>query len=84
VLTQAAAVLAAWIGCYELLLGAGLEVARPWLNLASSATLRFLLAMLLGGIWFGYWMRQEVLQLTHLLMMVWILLHSVVLNVRWS
>lgn len=40
--------------------------------------------MLLGGIWFGYWMRQEVLQLTHLLMMVWILLHSVVLNVRWS
>ncbi len=29
VLTQAAAVLAAWVGCYELLLGAGLEVRGP-------------------------------------------------------
>ena len=84
VLTQAAAVLAAWVGCYELLLGAGLEVARPWLNLALSATVGFLFAMLLGGIWFGYWIRQEGLQLTHLLLMVWILLHFVVLNVRWT
>jgi len=84
VLIQAAAVITVWVGCYELLLGAGLEVALPWLNLALSATLVFLLAMLLGGIWFGYWIRQEGLQLTHLLLMVWILLHFVVLNVRWS
>ncbi|MNJ81791.1 hypothetical protein D3C77_807820 [compost metagenome] len=54
------------------------------MNLALSATLGFLFAMLLGGIWFGYWIRQEGLQLTHLLLMVWILLHFVVLNVRWS
>lgn len=84
VLIQAAAVLTAWLGCYELLLGAGLELALPWLNLALSATLGFLLAMLLGGIWFGYWIRQEGLQLTHLLLMVWVLLHFVILNVRWS
>lgn len=83
-LIQAAAVLTAWVGCYELLLGAGLEVALPWLNLALSATLGFLLAMLLGGIWFGYWIRQEGLQLTHLLLMVWILLHFVMLNFRWG
>ncbi|MFK0270321.1 DUF2165 domain-containing protein [Pseudomonas asiatica] len=84
VLIQAAAALTAWVGCYELVLGAGLEASLPWLNLALSATLGFLLAMLLGGIWFGYWIRQEGLQLTHLLLMVWILLHFVVLNVRWG
>ena len=64
VLIQAAAALTAWVGCYELVLGAGLEASLPWLNLALSATLGFLLAMLLGGIWFGYWIRQEGLQLT--------------------
>ena len=84
VLIQAAAALTAWVGCYELVLGAGLEASLPWLNLALSATLGFLLAMLLGGIWFGYWIRQEGLQLTHLLLMVWVLLHFVVLNARWS
>ncbi|MDR0209348.1 MAG: DUF2165 domain-containing protein [Pseudomonas putida] len=84
VLMQAAAVLAAWIGCYELLFGAGLELARPWLNLALSAALGFLFAMLLGGMWFGYWIRQEGLQLTHLLLMAWVLLQFVVFNVRWS
>jgi len=57
---------------------------KTGIDLALSAALGFLLAMLLGGIWFGYWIRQEGLQLTHLLLMVWILLHFVVLNVRWS
>ncbi|MCL8040922.1 DUF2165 domain-containing protein, partial [Pseudomonas aeruginosa] len=50
---------------------AGLEAARPWLNLALSAALGFLFGMLLGGLWFGYWIRQEGLQLTHLLLVVW-------------
>ena len=56
---QVAAVVTAWTGCYELLFGAGLEAARPWLNLALSAALGFLFGMLLGGLWFGYWIRQE-------------------------
>ncbi|MBB4820711.1 putative small integral membrane protein [Pseudomonas alcaligenes] len=81
---QAAAVLAAWAGCYQLLLGTGLEPARPWLNLALSATLGFLFAMLLGGLWFGYWIRQEGLQLTHLVLVIWVLLDFVVLNLRWA
>ncbi|QRY77375.1 DUF2165 family protein [Pseudomonas sp. PDNC002] len=80
---QGIAVLAAWTGCYFLLLGAGPEAARPWLNLASSAALAFLFAMLLGGLWFGYWIRQEGLQLTHLVLVVWVLLGFVILNVRW-
>jgi len=84
VLIQAVAVLAAWTGCYGLLLGDGLEAARPWLNLALSAALGFLFAMLLGGLWFGYWIRQEGLQLTHLALVVWVLLDFVVLNIHWS
>ncbi|WP_152224266.1 DUF2165 family protein [Pseudomonas sp. SCB32] len=84
VLIQAVAVLAAWMGCYGLLLGDGLEAARPWLNLALSAALGFLFAMLLGGLWFGYWIRQEGLQLTHLALVVWTLLDFVVLNIHWS
>ncbi|MCF4989867.1 DUF2165 family protein [Pseudomonas gessardii] len=39
--------------------------------------------MLLAGLWFGYWIRQEGLQLTHLLLVVWMLLGFVVLNLRW-
>ncbi|MFV3370940.1 DUF2165 family protein [Pseudomonas sp. NY15435] len=84
VLLQALAALAAWTGCYELLLGAGLDAARPWLNLALSAALAFLFAMLLGGLWFAYWIRQEGLQLTHLVLVIWVLLNFLVLNLRWS
>lgn len=84
VLMQLVAVATVWVGCYELLLGAGLEAARPWLNLALSAALGFLFAMLLGGLWFGYWIRQEGLQLTHLALIVWALLNFVILNARWS
>ena len=43
----------------------------------------FLCGMLLGGLWFGYWIRQEGLQLTHLLLVVWVLANFFVLNVRW-
>ncbi|MDH1010078.1 DUF2165 domain-containing protein [Pseudomonas nicosulfuronedens] len=84
VLLQTLAVLAAWTGCYHWLLGGELEAARPWLNLALSAALAFLFAMLLGGLWFGYWIRQEALQLTHLVLVVWVLLNFLVLNLRWS
>ncbi|CAM2827203.1 Predicted small integral membrane protein [Pseudomonas gessardii] len=83
ILLQAGAVLTVWIGCYALLWGTGLEAARPWLNLALSAALGFVMLMLLAGLWFGYWIRQEGLQLTHLLLVVWMLLGFVVLNLRW-
>ncbi|MFR0692874.1 DUF2165 family protein [Enterobacterales bacterium AE_CKDN230030158-1A_HGKHYDSX7] len=83
VLLQMVAVATAWTGCYHLLLGEGLEPARAWLNLAASAALAFLFAMLLGGLWFGYWIRQEGLQLTHLLLVVWVLAGFVVVNGRW-
>ncbi|MCS8237450.1 DUF2165 domain-containing protein [Pseudomonas aeruginosa] len=43
-----------------------------------------LFGMLLGGLWFGYWIRQEGLQLTHLLLVVWVLANLFVLNVRWN
>lgn len=84
VLLQAMAALAAWAGCYELLLGGDPDAARAWLNLALSAALAFLFGMLLGGLWFGYWIRQEGLQLTHLVLVIWVLLNFLVLNLRWD
>lgn len=72
------------VGGYLLLLGGGLEAARPWLNLALSMALASLFAMLLGGLWFAYWIRQEGLQLTHLMLVIWVLLNFLVLNLRWS
>ncbi|CAI8888855.1 MULTISPECIES: DUF2165 family protein [Pseudomonas] len=81
---QVAAAATALIGSYALLIGAGLEAARPWLNLALSAFLGFTFAMLLGGLWFGYWIRQEGLQLTHLVLVLWALLAFVVFNVQWA
>ncbi|TEH70030.1 DUF2165 family protein [Pseudomonas aeruginosa] len=61
-----------------------MEAARPWLSLVLSAALGLLFGMLLGGLWFGYWIRQEGLQLTHLLLVVWVLVNFFVLNVRWN
>lgn len=81
---QVAAVVTARTGCCELLFGASLEAARPWLSLVLSAALGLLFGMLLGGLWFGYWIRQEGLQLTHLLLVVWVLANFFVLNVRWN
>ncbi|CAM3970934.1 DUF2165 family protein [Pseudomonas wadenswilerensis] len=81
---QVVAAVAALIGTYVLLIGTGLESARPWLNLALSAFLGFSFAMLLGGLWFGYWIRQEGLQLTHLVLVLWALLAFVVFNVQWA
>ncbi len=77
---QLAAALAAWAGSYHLILGDGLVLARPWLNLALSAFSAFVFAMLLGGLWFGYWIRQEGLQLTHLVLSVWALLAFFLFN----
>ncbi|QBF27340.1 DUF2165 family protein [Pseudomonas tructae] len=80
---QVAAAVTALIGSY-LLLTDSTELARPWLNLALSAFLGFTFAMLLGGLWFGYWIRQEGLQLTHLVLVLWALLAFVVFNVQWA
>lgn len=40
--------------------------------------------MLLGGLWFGYWIRQEGLQLTHLALVVWVVLSFMVFNLQWG
>ncbi len=40
--------------------------------------------MLLAGSGSAYWIRQEGLQLTHLLLVVWVLANFFVLNVRWE
>ncbi|NWC92832.1 MULTISPECIES: DUF2165 family protein [unclassified Pseudomonas] len=77
---QVVAAVAAWAGSYQLVLGDGLAAARPWLNLALSGFSAFVFTMLLGGLWFGYWIRQEGLQLTHLVLLVWALLAFALFN----
>ncbi|WP_229477159.1 DUF2165 family protein [Massilia rubra] len=62
---------ACWTGAYALAIGGDLPGARPALNLAMSSFAAFLFAMHLGGMWFGYWIRQEGLQLTHIGLLVW-------------
>ncbi|MDN2717614.1 DUF2165 family protein [Janthinobacterium sp. SUN120] len=69
---QLLAAIAAWTGV-ALLLGASLTQALPWLNLALCAMAAFLLLMHLGGLWFGYWIAQESLQTTHLVLLLWTL-----------
>ncbi|KAF1032019.1 MAG: hypothetical protein GAK37_00610 [Pseudomonas sp.] len=77
---QVAAALAAWTGTYQLTFGAGLGAARPWINLALGGFSAFIFAMLLGGLWFGYWIRQEALQLTHLVLLAWAIAAFVLFN----
>ncbi|MCX7293191.1 DUF2165 family protein [Janthinobacterium sp.] len=67
---QLLAAIAAWTGV-ALFLGASLMAALPWLNLALCAMATFLLLMHLGGLWFGYWIAQEGLQTTHLVLLLW-------------
>jgi predicted small integral membrane protein len=62
---------ACWIGACTLIVGGDLAAARPSLNIAMSGFAAFLLAMHLGGLWFGYWIRQEGLQLTHIGLLIW-------------
>lgn len=77
---QVFAALACLVGTYQLLVGGDLAAARPWLNLALSGFAGFIFAMHLGGLWFGYWIRQEGLQLTHLALLIWVSLAFFLFN----
>lgn len=79
---QAGAALAAWTGV-TLFLSGSLPAALPWLNLALCAMAAFLLLMHLGGLWFGYWIAQESLQTTHLVLLLWTLALFFLFNLRW-
>lgn len=79
---QLLAAIAAWTGV-ALFFGASLTQALPWLNLALCAMAAFLLLMHLGGLWFGYWIRQEGLQLTHLVLLLWVLAAFFLFNLSW-
>ena len=78
---QLAAAIAAWTGL-ALFLGGGLPAGLPWLNLALCAMAAFLLLMHLGGLWFGYWIAQEGLQSTHLVLLLFTLSLFFLFNAR--
>lgn len=77
---QLAGAIAAWTGV-ALFPGGGLPAALPWFNLALCAMAAFLLLMHLGGLWFGYWIAQEGLQTTHLVLLLWTLALFFLFNV---
>ncbi|KAB8057529.1 DUF2165 family protein [Janthinobacterium sp. FT14W] len=79
---QLLAAIAAWTGV-ALYLGASRMDALPWLNLALCAMAAFLLLMHLGGLWFGYWIAQEGLQTTHLVLLLWTIALFFLFNVRF-
>lgn len=81
---QVVAAAACWAGCWQLLIVGDLGAARPWMNLGLSAFTAFLLAMHLGGLWFGYWIRQEGLQLTHIALLVWAVAAFFLFNTPWA
>ena len=78
---QLGAAIAAWSGV-ALLFHDGLAAALPWLNLALCAMAAFLLLMHLGGLWFGYWIAQEGLQSTHLVLLLFTLSLFFLFNAR--
>lgn len=80
---QASAAAACWAGCYQWFVGADQAAARAWLNLGLSCMAAFLLAMHLGGLWFAYWIRQEGLQTTHVLLLAWTVLLFFLFNLPW-
>ena len=81
---QLGGAIAAWSGV-ALFVGGGGAIgdALPWLNLALCAMAAFLLLMHLGGLWFGYWIAQEGLQTTHLVLLLWTLALFFLFNARW-
>ena len=80
---QASAAVACWAGCYLWVVRGDPAAARVWLNLALGGMATFLLAMHLGGLWFAYWIRQEGLQATHLLLLGWTVLLFFLFNLPW-
>jgi hypothetical protein len=71
-LVMVAAALLLWASVlswsFVLVGGATPDAARGWANLGLAAFVGMGFMLTLGGLWFGYWMRQEVLQATHLIL----------------
>lgn len=81
---QIVAACAFWAGAWPLLLSDDLAAARPWLNLGLSAFSLLLFAMHLGGLWFGYWIRQEGLQQAHISLLLWTVAAFLLFNLSWA
>lgn len=78
-LLQLAASIAAWTGVICFFSG-GLPAALPWFNLALCGMAACLLLMHLAGLWFAYWIAQEGLQTTQLVLLLWTMALFAVFN----
>ncbi|WP_020167307.1 MULTISPECIES: DUF2165 family protein [Methylotenera] len=83
-LLQIIAALSFWIGSYKLVIACDLTAAQPWLNIALASFSACLFTMHLGGLWFGYWIKQEGLQLTHISLLIWTLAAFFLFNISWN
>jgi len=72
-LLQCVAAAALWTGCALWAVHGTRMPALPWFDLGLTALSAAVLAMLLGGLATAYWIRQEALQQTHFLLLLWIL-----------
>lgn len=72
-LLQGIAAAALWVGCAVWVWHGTRELALPWLDLGLAALSAAVMAMLLGGLATAYWIRQEALQQTHVLLLLWML-----------
>ncbi|WP_174429805.1 DUF2165 family protein [Burkholderia metallica] len=72
VLLQALTAIAMWGGVWLLLSTTPPHAAAlPWLDAGATGFSACALVLLLGGLWYGYWIRQEGLQLTHIALVIW-------------
>lgn len=70
---QFIAAAALWTGCALWAVHGTRVAALPWFDLGLAALSAAAMAMLLGGLATAYWIRQESLQQTHFLLLLWIL-----------
>ncbi|MCU4118880.1 DUF2165 domain-containing protein [Variovorax sp. N23] len=73
VLLQIVAAVALWTGCTLWAVHGTRAPAMPWFDFGLAALSAAVMAMLLGGLATAYWIRQEALQQTHFLLLLWIL-----------
>lgn len=73
VLLEFIAAAALWTGCAIWAIHGTRVPALPWFDLGLAVLSAAVMAMLLGGLATAYWIRQEALQQTHFLLLLWIL-----------
>ena len=71
VVLQAVTAIAMWGGGLLLTAAAPHVDALQWIDVGIVSFAACAFVLLLGGLWYGYWIRQEGLQMTHIAIVIW-------------